>query len=491
VYEHELRALHIPYLSSRRGGLLDTLEAADIQALLGFLIAPFADLQLAHTLRTPIFSCSDADLQLLAGLDREDRNASWWSRLQQLSLAGMASMPLQRAQVLLQGWLARADKLPVHDLLDRIYFEGDVQNRYAAAVPDALRAAVLANLQAFIEIALNVDAGRYPSLPGFLRDLAELHRADDDEAPDEGTVSQSGNALRIYTVHEAKGLEAPVVWLLDANTARNREEGYNVLLCWPTDAERPAHFSLYGDKASRGAARAAYFGQEAELAERENLNLLYVAMTRAKQVLLVSGNGELVAGSWYDRIAATETAENPLLAGRLMPVQESAPAITHETGRLQTLPAGKRSSPASVLQQRGIWLHALLQHLLPPNILADRPDLRQYCGIPVPDFAQLMAHAQKLISAPHLQRFFDARLYRSACNEMPYVNSRGAMKRIDRLVEFDDEVWVLDYKLGESGDSQRYRSQMEEYRSAMQAVYQEKTVCCALLFADGALQVLS
>ena len=66
VYEHALRARHIPFLTSRRGGLLDTLEAEDIQALLTFLITPFADLELAQALRAPIFSCSDEDLMQLA-----------------------------------------------------------------------------------------------------------------------------------------------------------------------------------------------------------------------------------------------------------------------------------------------------------------------------------------------------------------------------------------------------------------------------------------
>ena len=66
MYEEALRAQHIPFISSRRGGLLDTLEAEDVQALLMFLITPFADLALAQVLRTPIFACSDADLMRLA-----------------------------------------------------------------------------------------------------------------------------------------------------------------------------------------------------------------------------------------------------------------------------------------------------------------------------------------------------------------------------------------------------------------------------------------
>jgi ATP-dependent helicase/nuclease subunit A len=54
-------------------------------------------------------------------------------------------------------------------------------------------------------------------------------------------------------------------------------------------------------------------------------------------------------------------------------------------------------------------------------------------------------------------------------------------------VEFDNEVWVLDYKLGESEDAARYRVQMQEYRTAMQSVYAGKTVRCALLFAGGTM----
>jgi len=211
VYEHALRARHIPFLTSRRGGLLDTLEAEDIQALLTFLITPFADLELAQALRAPIFSCSDEDLMQLAGFRNQDAgfgnqdagfgmqdlgaereagfiesliphpvSSSWWSRLKRIAQSDAASPQLQRAHRLLQGWLALADKLPVHDLLDRIYFEGDLAHRYAAALPVELQETVRANLRAFMEIALNVDAGRYPSLPRFLAELRELRAAENE-----------------------------------------------------------------------------------------------------------------------------------------------------------------------------------------------------------------------------------------------------------------------------------------------------------------------
>ena len=533
VYEAALRAKHIPFISSRRGGLLDTLEAEDVQALLTFLITPFADIKLAQVLRTPIFACSDADLMALGfgnwdlGFESETMNedkaavlpkskipnpkSSWWQRLQHLAAPSSA---LQRATHLLKNWLALADKLPVHDLLDRIYFEGDVLARYAAVLPPEMCAKVTANLHAFMEIALSVDAGRYPSLPRFLQELRELRDSPDD-APDEGRLGTAGDAVRIYTVHEAKGLEAPIVWLLDANAAKNNREGNDVLLDWPTHEPQPLHFSLYTDHASRGRQRAPLFEQEAAQQAREEMNLLYVAMTRARQALVVSGNGKgedkeekKKTPSWYDRIAAAiSQSVIPAQAG----IQIIKQASRSETNPLcrplrgdndsldsglrrnddsgvfrlpAVIPTGQRAARNTEQQQRGIWLHALLQHLTEGSA-ADERELRQRLAIPAEEIEPLWQQAQHLLTVPQLARFFDARQYRSACNEMPYVDARGEMKRIDRLVEFDDEVWVLDYKLGDSADAVRYRAQMQEYRAAMQAVYADRTVRCALIFADG------
>jgi ATP-dependent helicase/nuclease subunit A len=119
--------------------------------------------------------------------------------------------------------------------------------------------------------------------------------------------------------------------------------------------------------------------------------------------------------------------------------------------------------------------------------LNQRAELQHRLAIPAEEIDLLWQQAQSLLTAPQLARFFDAKQYRTACNEMPYINAKGELKRIDRLVEFDKEVWVLDYKLGDSEDAARYRAQMQEYRTAMQSVYVGRTVRCALVFADGVL----
>ena len=546
VYEQALRAQHIPFISSRRGGLLDTLEAEDVQALLMFLITPFADLALAQVLRTPIFACSEADLIQLAkippspplikggdeGVISEEVESeevciphfakgglggicSWWQRLKPLP---NPSPNLQCAAELLQRWLALADKLPVHDLLDRIYFEGDVLARYKAVMPVELRAKVTANLHAFMEIALSVDAGRYPSLPRFLQELRELRDSRDD-APDEGRLGTAGNAVRIFTVHESKGLEAPIVWLLDANSENKTREGNDVLINWPTHEERPLHFSLYTDQSSRGQKRAPLFEQDSVQQAREEMNLLYVAMTRAQQVLIVSGNSNGKSKqekknrlSWYDRIAMSTSHQGPTA---IQPVEKNTcnatnplycpPSLDNELpdscwrgqeGTVSSkimlpaiIPTGILTPRNSIQQQRGIWLHAMLQQITECRG-SDKHELQHSLSIPLTEISSLWQQAQHLLSSPELARFFDPLQYQTACNEMPYIDSSGKLKRIDRLVEFINEVWVLDYKLSESDESDRYKSQMEEYRTAMQTVYSGKTVHCALIFVNGTLKEL-
>jgi ATP-dependent helicase/nuclease subunit A len=351
-----------------------------------------------------------------------------------------------------------------------------------------MRAKVAANLHAFMEIALAVDAGRYPSLPRFLKELREL-RGSSDDAPDEGKLGSVGNAVRIYTVHEAKGLEAAIVWLLDANAGANHREGNDVLLDWPPHDERPAHFSLYADQASRGKKRAPLFGQEAALQAREEMNLLYVAMTRTQQALIVSGSKggrENPSLTWYERIAAV-VSEQPNPLRKAAPLSEKVKGS--DVGKVAlppVIPAGQRASRKTMQQQRGIWLHALLQHSA-NGIALDKTELQQRLAIPDDEVEPLWQQAQRLLASPQLARFFDPGQYQNAGNEMPYINAKGDLKRIDRLVEFDDEVWVLDYKLSDSEDAAQYRTQMQEYQAAMQTVYAGKKVRCALVFADGVL----
>lgn len=519
IYEQALRHAGIPYVTSRQGGLLDTLEVRDLIALLEFLVSPFDDLKLAHVLRSPVFGASDADLITIALAVRREAGVTWWEALSRIADAELGAT-LTRARRLLTDWLARADTLPVHDQLDRIYFEADVLARYHGAVPAALRGAVAANLNAFMRRALDADAGRYLSLPRFVADLAVLRAAPAVEAPDEGVIGDAGDAVRIHTVHGAKGLEAPIVWLPDAAASERNNHGYEVLLDWPADAARPAHFSVWARKAEQTPAQRAIVEGEDEIAQRENLNLLYVAMTRARQALLVSGiEAPGSDRSGYQKIraaasaaaAVTQDASQIVCIGdkfdpqkyQLNQILTNVEASTVEIdARLnQALPTGTRQARALHVGepdsaraglQYGTRFHRLMERLTDAaqTPRADKAALQRALDVTDTEFDALWRDAERVLGDPQFRRYFDASLYLNAANEVPLITERGDTLRIDRLVVFDDAVCVLDYKTGALAGVapellDEYRAQVAAYCVHMTSAFAGKRVAGLIIFTGG------
>ncbi len=486
-YERALEQAGIPFITSRRGGLLHALEAQDLVALLETLLLPHADLRLAHTLRSPLFGCNDDEL-LQTFAARED---SGWERLLRCAQQPVCSPALARAARLLVRWRDLCGTLPVHDLLDRVYHEGDIEARYAAAVPPAMRPQVAANLRAFIELALKQGGGRYPTLTGFIRELAAL--IDDDAAPGEGVAADNAYAVRLLTIHGAKGLEAPIVWLL-GGTDHDRAAAYAVLAPWSPEAPRPEHFSLFGRIADHGTGRADWFASEATLAAREADNLLYVAMTRARQGLIVSGDA--ARNAWLKRVDAAwqafpEPAELPTAA----PV-----AVEVDTGPVAIVapPVGSRVAPAvrSIAAARGEFFHACLECFAPPGARRDLAALAMRLKLEDERWA-LETAARALLARGELARFFDPARYLRAHSERALLDADGQIQRLDRVVEFEDAVWVIDYKTGEDSltlsDTDlaaRHRAQLERYGQLVAALHPAKAIHVAVLRADGRLVVV-
>ncbi|MDP1680244.1 MAG: UvrD-helicase domain-containing protein [Burkholderiales bacterium] len=522
VYEDALKRAGIPFLTSRRGGLLETLEARDLSALLEFLVLPYADLKLAQVLRSPLFSASDDDLLALA----QAGEGSWWRRLNGLIASGSASESLTRAHALLNNWRHASDQLPVHDLLDRIYHQGEVLARYRRAIPPAMADSVEANLLSYLELSLTLEGGRYPSLPKFIDELAVLRRARDEEAPDEGQVADAENAVHIYTVHGAKGLERPIVWLVDAHRVTPAKDAYSALVDWAPGESAPAHFSLTSTQEERGQARAPHFAREADLLQREELNLLYVAMTRAQQYLIVSGSEAKNSQrpSWYARLASVMEANNDLTPPDQAPLAPSSaihapPQSLHTAQALPEIgPAcGQRAQTIETPAMRhGTLLHRLLEQLAPsgtlsPNSLprAGERDLgslrelhklhlRHEWAITEDSFETLWREAQAILSTAHLARFFDPAHYHRAWNELPFLTANGDFLRIDRLVEFETEIWVLDYKSTEAATpatlaqaAKPHRAQLQNYLAAMQSLFPGKQMKGGLIFKSGLMFEIS
>jgi len=318
-------------------------------------------------------------------------------------------------------------------------------------------------------------------------------------------VAEGANAVRILTVHGAKGLEAPVVWLLDTSAGNAHADSYDVLVDWAPDAAMPTHFSLFSRKDERGESRAQLFEQDARLADRESLNLLYVAVTRAKQVLIVSGSETADSGeSWYSKLAEAASAIGDQTTVAVVDTPH-APDVAAATPSIETgcgpdslqkpLDIGTRTNDLVDPHRRhGTLVHTLLEKSVPPSGLTDRAFLRQTMGVSETEFEALWKAARSIVDEPSLSRFFDPGQYLSARNELSYVSEDGELRRIDRVVEFAEDIWVLDYKTGDVADpdnleaaTRPYRAQLDEYRAAISKLMPGKPVKAALIFAGGLL----
>ncbi|WP_186301466.1 UvrD-helicase domain-containing protein [Denitromonas halophila] len=483
-YERALRESGVPYLSVSRGQLLSTLEAADLTALLRFLTTPSDDLALAHCLRAPWFDVSDAALLALAA----EPDGDWWARLRAVAAsAGPHAAVLAPVVELLSDWMALAAHLPVHDLLDRIYHQADVMAAYRRRVPPPMWAGVAANLEAFLALALSVDGGRYPSLPRFVDELQRLGRAGDDEAPDEGALidGASQGRVRIMTIHGAKGLEAPVVWLIDANNTHVRPDSYQPLIDWPAGAPRPTHFSLHATTALAGRARAAIFESEAAARERETLNLLYVAITRAEQIFVASGSearGD-ASQTYYGRLRrALDDLDAGEVYGSVARIQ--APVVETPVGAVEipiapaVTPVGERVPvpEASQAMDFGTAMHALIEAATTPG-----------ANLPEAVDEAVRSAAEAILKAPDLQCFFDPAQFDQAYNEVEIIDDAGRLGRIDRLVLRGGDAWVIDYKSGhpEPQLMAKYRQQMQDYCRAVSAMFPACAARAMLVFSDG------
>lgn len=500
AYEGALREAGIPFMSDRRGGLLESLEISDLIALLTFLMTPDDARALGHVLKSPIFGASDDDLIGLA----QRSESGWWARLRAATSGNAAAPALQRAAALLEEWLQAAPSLPVHDLLDVILHQGQLLARYAQAAAPLSRSQAIGNIETFVELALNMDAGRYPSLPKFIDALRSLQNAAGGDAPDEASIDAATDAVRILTVHSAKGLEAPVVVLLDANHSKPARDDYGILCDWPQDAEAPLHFSAFGSSAERGTARDSLFSAEDRFKTQEDWNLLYVATTRAKQLLIVSGvagrSGGVTDDSWYARLEHVPEVTVVSVSERALDAERNNDQrLVDGTFNLEIFNPPQLPPPAVIISptfnhqaiDEGIALHELLervtQHGQWPVLFPDAETIARWLRCPLSLAKLVSLQAQTMLGQPDLAHFFNPNLHLHARNEMEIIVD-GVVLRFDRVVIFADEVWILDYKRNLfDSELAAYTAQLRSYRVAAQMVFTEKRLRTALLTVDGRL----
>ena len=558
-YEQALREADLAFDSSRLGGLLNTLEIDDLIALLTVLVTPRHDLPLAQVLRSPIFGFSDQQMQQLAIVMASNEYRYWWDALQDSQDA-----ILKQAARYLEHWRILGERLPVHDLLDCIYQESNLRLKYAAVSQEIARPQVLANLDAFLELALNQDGGRYPSLSRFISEINAIRQGDDDETPDEGEVDIAAEEnlididedsqmseedrhkrVRMMTIHGAKGLESPFVILLDANNTDTNIDYNGVLMDWSPLESSPSHLSLFAAK-TLTSPRSEIYEAEKAIGDKENWNLLYVAITRARQGLWISGNAHkptkkspngLDESSWYGK---AEQAGLPVfdlmeqstnltqIKEEKVNAQDQSQAKTfkvedfviewvlakeNQIKRQQEIEGGlslqafegenhpKDQVPDPEILEEGVHFHKLLECLssqtgvpIESSTQMSVQEVANWFNVDEVQAQKSLDRALKVINTQALKKYLTGGDWVQAWNEIDVVNGQGKTYRLDRLVEFDDHLAIIDYKLTiptqASEQYLKYQSQLSNYKQELGRIRQDKPIKAYLISSEGQIECM-
>ncbi|HET9643667.1 MAG TPA: 3'-5' exonuclease, partial [Burkholderiaceae bacterium] len=485
-----LQARHIPYIAPEDNALMDAPEVRDLVAVLDALASPGHDLSLAQALRSPLFGASDEDLLWLSQRGGPRR---WWRALQEH--AAQASPALQRASQLLGRWAFAMQQLPPHDLLDRIVAEGELMPRLFACVPAPRRSAAVEAVRELLGLSLQLDGARYATVYGFVRALKR--RALKMSA---GVVP---DAVQLLTVHGAKGLEARAVILMDCDAGAPRPETSTLLVEWPVDTDAPVRCAFVASESRGVPSLRPALERERAAREREELNGLYVAMTRARERLVVSAVTSFQSAaeaSWWSRVVPHTVPWVPECASLMRDMPARIEYLDLPEGPLFEPAAPPMRPRTDAVDERaarvGQALHRVLEWATAAQpARSDLPALAQAAaaafGLEPAMAPELQQLATQVLQSPAVHRFFNPEAHSWAGNEVTLADGADLV-RLDRLVAFDSEDgrtwWVLDYKLQSRPQAVAdYREQIERYRAVLQRLQPDDRVRAAFITAGGEL----
>ncbi|SCA56451.1 ATP-dependent nuclease subunit A [Candidatus Terasakiella magnetica] len=521
-----LKELNIAVAGVDRMILSEQMAVMDLVALGRFLLQPDDDLQLACVLKGPLLGLNDDDLFNLS----YQRKGSLWSALRDKANDDLHYLS---ACNFLKDLMARTDYVRPFELFTYVLSAREgrkkIISRLGLEADDPINE--------FLDLALQYERSHTPSLEGF---LAWLDTGETEVKRDLEQASQ--NAVRVMTVHGAKGLQAPIVFMPDTLQAPAKGEK----LLWPHDPETGDELFIWPPKSE--------FYENISKAEKDRLSrkrdeeyrrLLYVALTRAEDRLYVCGwetKRAAPAHCWYNLIKnglakvgeevddifinqSDETDEVSVL--RLKCDQEIEAKIEpgFETQAYETIPLpdwaktnpGREPSPPRPLApsrptepepatrsplgtdhgyryKRGNIIHALLQ-TLPELAAEEREDAaisylaRPNHGLDENQQSDICAETLRILSDEEFSDVFGE----GSQAEVPIVgevHGRVISAQVDRLLVRSDEIIVVDYKTNRPPPRSVkkvptiYINQMKAYRAALQLIYPDKPVRCVLLWTD-------
>jgi ATP-dependent helicase/nuclease subunit A len=508
----------VPVAGIDRLQLHKPFAVRDLLAAIGFAVQPLDDLNLANLLISPLIGWSQEQLFDLA----YGRKGSLWETLRSRA---RERPDFAAAHQALGELLRIADFTTPHQFLESV-LAGPMKGR--SKLYKRLGHSARDPIDELVSSALEFERSDTASLDRFLdwfsRGEVEVKRE----------AGERISAVRVMTVHGAKGLEAPVVILADATLDPSRLGGVRQSIEFPLNGGKVP--LVRPRQAERLPPFEGVMADDEALELEEHWRLLYVAMTRAMERLIVAGidKGERKDNCWHLKVEAAlealgaqweEAGEWPnrlVYRGPISPrALKSRPQRTAlPTASLPdwvTSPAPPEARPPQPLAPsaiavddemalppteamraaatRGTLIHQLLESL--PTVSADRRAdaarrwLERSAGLV--DAAlrdDITEQVCAIISHPEYAPLFGPGSLGEAPLAATLPDGRVIAGTVDRLLVERDRIAVIDFKTGRMPESSEkipnaHRAQMKAYCEALRVIFPGRSVSAALLYTAG------
>lgn len=332
IFIRELQAMGIPTAADTRENLFDCAEIKLIMSVLRTIDNPLLDVPMLATLMSPVYGFSPDDVAMIRSVAQ---NVPLFSAIRK---AARSSLPCASSCRYFLEDLKRyrmlAAAMPADRLIRRLYEDSDLLSIMSAKSGGSSR---IANLRKFYDLARRFEDHDFRGLPAFIRHMTRLEEKGIALPTADGAQAQ--NAVRLMTIHHSKGLEFPVVFLAGLGNDINRMSTRGDILLHAEHGIGITHRDRETMTESNPIHRRAIATAIKRSESAEELRVLYVAMTRAKDKLIMLATVDNIVSTLHRlRIQATgfETSFTPsfVLNASSMSDWVIAAAMQHPAGKL-------------------------------------------------------------------------------------------------------------------------------------------------------------
>ncbi len=280
-----LTAEGIPVYMENKSGFFDTKEISLMVHLLQVVDNPRQDIPLVAVLRSPAFDFSDDELAMIRG---KDKKRNYYDSLRAYDREDELQEKIQRFLATLQKLRSRMSYVTVADILQEIYDETHIDQILMSMKNGIQRKA---NLELLMERAREFDRTSYQGLYQFVRYLSGIKKRQ-EEMGEANLLGDGENVVRIMTIHKSKGLEFPICFMAGMGRSPRGSKTTPFLVINPDTGIATRIVDNQRGRAWKNVFLNSLQRMNVLDDLGEELRVLYVAMTRAKEKLILTGTAK-------------------------------------------------------------------------------------------------------------------------------------------------------------------------------------------------------